>query len=113
MKTPTHDEIAQQAHELWQDRGCPDGQDTEIWLEAERQLAGGHQAEAFNARAAAETAAESRVEHGLPAAMPEQEAIQAALQKQAARAPQIAHHTGPRPRPSETGKPLWPTAHSS
>ncbi len=38
MKTPTHDEIAQQAHHLWQDRGCPTHCDTELWLEAEQQL---------------------------------------------------------------------------
>src|SRR5688572_3212285 len=35
---PTHDEIAQLAYEIWQNRGCPDGQDQELWLEAERQL---------------------------------------------------------------------------
>lgn len=113
MKTPTHNEIALQAHELWQDRGCPHGSDTEIWLEAERQLTGGHEEEIFNARAAGETAAESKVEYHLSSAMPDQEAIQAALQKQAARAPQIAHHTGPKAKPPETGKPLWSQPHSS
>jgi hypothetical protein len=28
-------------HYLWERRGCPDNQDSEIWLEAERQLSGG------------------------------------------------------------------------
>ncbi len=107
LKTPTHDAIARQAHELWQDRGCPNGSDSEIWLEAERQLAGGEEAQIFNARAAAETAAESQTEYYLPSTMPQQQAIQAALQKQSARAPQMAPPNGPKPQPPETGKPLW------
>lgn len=36
--SPTEQEIAQRARELWLERGQPTGQDTEIWLEAERQL---------------------------------------------------------------------------
>jgi hypothetical protein len=35
---PSHDEIAARAEELWRERGCPHGQSTEIWLEAEQQL---------------------------------------------------------------------------
>ena len=35
----THNEIAERAHTLWSARGCPNGRDDEIWLEAERQLA--------------------------------------------------------------------------
>jgi hypothetical protein len=35
---PTHDQIAQRAREIWERRGCPQGQDREIWLEAEAQL---------------------------------------------------------------------------
>ncbi|MFY9924847.1 MAG: DUF2934 domain-containing protein [Opitutaceae bacterium] len=35
---PTHLEIAAEAEVLWRQRGCPSGQDNEIWLEAERQL---------------------------------------------------------------------------
>jgi hypothetical protein len=40
MKTnsPTEQEIAHRARALWQERGQPTGQDTQIWLEAERQL---------------------------------------------------------------------------
>jgi len=36
---PTHDQIAQRAREIWERRGHPQGQDREIWLEAEAQLA--------------------------------------------------------------------------
>jgi hypothetical protein len=36
---PTHDQIAQRARAIWERRGCPHGQDREIWLEAEAQLA--------------------------------------------------------------------------
>jgi hypothetical protein len=111
MNTPTHDEIARQAYELWQNRGCPDGCDAEIWLEAERQLRGDGRA-AFVARVAGETAAESVVEFNISPAVPQQEAIQAALQKQDARAPQVPHHTGPKGKPAPTGKPLWTGPHS-
>ena len=53
MNTPTHGEIARQAENLWRDRGCPAGNDTEIWLEAERQLSGGRPAGSFSERAKA------------------------------------------------------------
>jgi hypothetical protein len=111
MNTPTHDTRARHAYELWQDRGCPDGCDTEIWLEAEQQLRGDGRA-AFIARVAGETAAESVVEYNISPAVPQQEAIQAALQKSDARAPQVPHHTGPKGKPPVTGKPVWPKAHS-
>ncbi len=35
-----HDAISQRARQIWHDRGCPEGQDVEIWLEAERDLVG-------------------------------------------------------------------------
>jgi hypothetical protein len=35
---PTHDQISQRAREIWERRGYPQGQDREIWLEAEAQL---------------------------------------------------------------------------
>ena len=35
----SHDEIATRARQIWQSRGCPYGQDVEIWLLAERELA--------------------------------------------------------------------------
>lgn len=30
--------VRTKAYELWQSKGCPDGADEQIWLEAERQL---------------------------------------------------------------------------
>jgi len=35
---PSHDEISEHARSLWQSRGQPEGQDNEIWLDAEREL---------------------------------------------------------------------------
>lgn len=37
---PTHAQVAALAHELWLERGRPEGSDIDIWLEAERQLRG-------------------------------------------------------------------------
>ncbi|HKB88896.1 MAG TPA: DUF2934 domain-containing protein [Opitutaceae bacterium] len=34
----THEDIAKRAYALWQERGCPQGQDEKIWADAERQL---------------------------------------------------------------------------
>jgi len=36
--SPSHDEIAQCARELWTESGRPDGRDEAIWFEAERRL---------------------------------------------------------------------------
>ena len=36
--TPNHDEIAQRAQTIWEQAGRPEGQDTEHWLQAEREL---------------------------------------------------------------------------
>ena len=111
MTTPTHDEISLQARQLWQSRGCPAGRDDEIWLEAERTLGEAPAADTFVARTRAETAAESEVEYHLSPAQTEQKSIQAAMQKEGARAQQTPHHTGPRSKPPETGKPLWTHPH--
>jgi hypothetical protein len=35
---PSHDVIATRAEALWRARGCPQGCDNELWLEAERQV---------------------------------------------------------------------------
>ena len=35
---PSHDEISEHARGLWQARGQPEGQDTAIWLDAEKEL---------------------------------------------------------------------------
>jgi hypothetical protein len=37
-RTLTHDQIAERAKKVWQERGCPQGKDEYIWHEAERQL---------------------------------------------------------------------------
>jgi hypothetical protein len=34
----THEQIAQRAHEIWQSRGCPWGDEDKYWFEAEKQL---------------------------------------------------------------------------
>ena len=36
---PTHDQIAAMAYEIWLKSGCPQGSETQHWLEAERPLA--------------------------------------------------------------------------
>ena len=36
--TLTHEQIAQRAHQIWEKRGRPAGQDEKNWLEAEAQL---------------------------------------------------------------------------
>jgi hypothetical protein len=122
MNSPTHDDIAKRAYQLWHEYGSPADRDTETWLKAERQLtakaattipaaapAGGNLAE----RVRSETAAESVVEYQISPAIPDQEAITAARQRQSARAPQAPHHTGLPAKPPETGKPLYARPHSS
>lgn len=37
-KGPTHEQIAQRAHELWVKNGSAHGEDQRYWLEAEAQL---------------------------------------------------------------------------
>jgi len=34
----THEQIAERARDIWQRRGCPVGEDENIWYEAEAQL---------------------------------------------------------------------------
>lgn len=93
MNTPTHAEIALQAEYLWRARGSPVGCDSEIWLEARRELSqrtpptDDRKPDSFTERAKTETAAESVVEYQISPAGSEQEAIQAALQKPDGRAP--------------------------
>ena len=36
--TATHEEIAERAKAIWQQCGCPSGEDERIWYEAEAQL---------------------------------------------------------------------------
>ena len=102
--TPTHDDIARQAHHLWEERGCPDGCDTDIWLEAERRMkASGREENSAKRNGGSEGASVSS----------RREAVATDLQKQSARAPQVPHHTAPKGKPAETGKPLWDKPHSN
>jgi len=113
MTTATHNEISQEAQRLWQEWGCPNGRDTEIWLEAERKLSEDPAPNTFTARSSAEAASESEIENLLSPAESEQMSIRAAVQKEDARAPKVSHHTGPKTKTAETGKPLWSRPHSS
>ena len=36
--SPTRDQIAKKAYEIWLSKGCEHGHDQEHWIEAERQL---------------------------------------------------------------------------
>jgi hypothetical protein len=54
-RQPTHDEIATRAREIWEKRGRPHGQDTSIWLEAERKLLAGAIGDGANDDADADT----------------------------------------------------------
>ncbi len=57
LPPPTHEQITQRAHRLWLEAGRPEGQAREHWLEAERQLSGGHANES-----SAEVEADKRVD---------------------------------------------------
>ena len=136
MKTnspPTHEAIAHLAREIWQHSGKPDGRDTDIWLEAERQLmAGSEEPDSSSAtyessrttseskgavklsnRIISEPAGESVVEHHISPAPSDEAAIKAALQKKQGREPKYAAKNNPKAPPAETGKPLWDRPHSS
>jgi len=129
----THEEVSQRAQLIWQNYGKPVGRDLEIWHEAEQQISGpapapdaekasskislpGNKAQGSSATVEQNTAAmaaESMVEFHLSPALPDQEAIQAALQKNEARAPEVSHKAAPKRAPTESGKPLWNKPHSS
>jgi hypothetical protein len=160
MKTNslTHAAISKRAQEIWLAEDKPSGRDLEIWLSAEQQLsapvAEAHPSSASRPkndtdfrtaddspvtadRIKSETAAESVVEYNISPAIPEADAVQAALQtpasrgvkpaitttpqdaakaqqqKKAARAPQLPGKTAPKAAPAESGKPLWDKPHSS
>jgi hypothetical protein len=95
MNSPSHDDVARCAQELWQNYGRPTGRDLEIWLEAEKKLATPATpptAEAANSnstptqeRLKAEMAAESETEFYLTQPVSEQTAIRAALQTKESR----------------------------
>jgi hypothetical protein len=105
---PTHEEISQRAHRLWQESGPAGGDATQNWLDAERELA----------TAQPNVSASGATQHPPVHAMSETHDVlapaeRAAQQKKEARAPQFATHTGPKSAPPESGKPLWSRPHSS
>lgn len=121
MKTnsPSREDIARRAHEIWTSHGNPHGYDIGHWLEAERQLAvdatGQPTGEARpNEPATARPAVEPAHTTGTSGPSPDALAAQAEFQKHAARAPQVQHgKNGPKAPPPESGKPLWDKPHSS
>jgi hypothetical protein len=118
MNKPTHEDIAQKAYSLWQERGSLHGSDQEIWLEAERAL--NEQASASDTDAQPETQpikAEASTPTTLKApatpTIPSKELATAEVQKTEARAAQVPHHTAPTAKPPPPSKPLWDRPHSA
>ncbi len=117
MNQPTHEEIALQAYQLWQDGGSIHGTDVETWLEAERQLAGRTKSAApkpaDTENVKFEAFAPATIKAPAAATIPDREAVTAELQKAEARAPQVPHHTGPAAKPAPPGKPIWSKPHGA
>lgn len=133
MKTnsPSHEEISQRAQELWRDRGSPEGQDNEIWLEAERQLSlparetnspsqtqgrGNGNSQSVPGTADPSTANRDSAGPFATAGIPSTPAAATAKvtqQKKEARAPRVPSRTAPKQATPESGKPLWDKPHSS
>ncbi len=106
LNRPSQEAIAVAAYHLWEKRGHPAGVDADIWLEAEAELV----------RTADDHAAvpgASVAQHAIAPTPAERKSLVTELQKQQARAPQVPHHTGPAAKPPESGKPVWPKAHSA
>jgi hypothetical protein len=138
MKTLSHEEVAQCAHQIWQEYGQPTGRDEEIWFEAERRLQAGRKDRDENANMSKRendtTVTESRGASALAdrlkspdtdsnggagkatavPKMPAQEAVKAEVQKKEARAPKVVAKNQPaKPTPAPPGKPLYDRPHSS
>ena len=116
--SPTHEEITQRAQKIWHARGCPEGCDLEIWLEAEQESAFAAVAHNTPADAPARGEVNSPADAATTAAAtPDPEpggpAEKIARQKKAARAPKLPGKSAPKAAPPETGKPLWSKPHSS
>lgn len=109
MTSPSHDKISQAAWQLWQNRGCPTGCDTEIWLDAEQNLI----TNPTDASTTPKSGAPPGRENHLSPAQMEQNAILLDGQKAEARAPQSPQHSSPTVKPPQSGKPLWPQPQSS
>jgi len=109
MNKPTHEEISQRAHQLWE-IGQPAGADAnQNWLDAEREL---------TAEAPKSAASASPPTHLVAAPLSESASKHAVSerdvrQKKQAREPIVATHTGPKAATPESGKPIWSQPHSS
>jgi len=109
MNKPTHEEISHRAHSIWQECGRPLGGADAHWLEAEKQLDAGAP-ESSSHPGAAEHATHHTLSDSQSAVATAERATQ---QKKEARGPKRPTHTGPKPTPPESGKPLWNQPHSS
>ena len=131
---PTHEAVKHRAQQIWRERGCPEGCDTQIWLEAERQLAmtassqntpsnpqgrgdGNSQAGSGPADPKVAPPTHERPSDAASATPPHptpgESAALSALQKKSARAPKQPRKTAPTAKPPESGKPIWDKPHSS
>ncbi|HWA10079.1 MAG TPA: DUF2934 domain-containing protein [Opitutaceae bacterium] len=104
--TPTQEEVARRAYEIWETEGNPGGRDVEFWLEAERQLTARHR------HPHAEPVAGSHAPQHPPPPNPAELAALAHQQRTEARAPHLPHKPAPKAAPAESGKPLWDKPHS-
>jgi hypothetical protein len=66
--TPTQEQIARRAYEIFMERGQPDGRDLEHWLEAERQLRAAGQSKSQAPLAATATTTNPPIRATQPAA---------------------------------------------
>ena len=109
MNHPTHEEISQRAHHLWQNSAVSGGDATQNWLDAERELTLG------SSKSPASAATAERADSHLVSESDSTRASaeRSALQKKEARQPILPTHTGPKSAPAESGKPLWNQPHSS
>jgi hypothetical protein len=129
-EAPTHEAVTQRAQQIWQERGRPSGCDDEIWFEAERQL--GKTTAAHNTPSNPEGRGNGNMQGGSSPAdpnvapptheraanppghpTPAETAAISAQQKKAARTPRQPPRAVPKPKPPETGKPLWDKPHSA
>lgn len=126
MNPPTHEQIAERAHQLWLAEGCPEGRQDEHWRVAERALrsSSGTSPEAASndkGRITAPTpdrvaiaAAESADENLMSPAPSADTAIKAALPADTKRSRALPEpnpqppQTQARPNPSAPGKPSAP-----
>jgi hypothetical protein len=109
MNQPTHEQISQRAHRLWQESGPEGGDATQNWLDAERELTTAPANFPFGGATVPHSPVHAMSESLSAVATSER----AARQKKEARDPKFATHTGPKSMPPESGKPLWTKPHSS